>query len=72
MGNENNQSSDKIFVAKILNGSTQDFAVVVKSTEKLVTHIARKMTANEDDQKDLCQFKLSIIKLEKVRGFKKN
>lgn len=55
MGNENNSFSDKNLVAKILNGNIQDFAIVVKSTEKLVTHIVRKMTTNEDDQKDLVQ-----------------
>ncbi len=55
MGNENNQSSDKTLVDKILNGNIQEFAVVVKNTEKLVAQIVRKMTANEDDQKDLVQ-----------------
>lgn len=55
MGNENNPFSDKNIVAKILNGNIQDFAIVVKSTEKLVTQIVRKTTANEDDQKDLVQ-----------------
>lgn len=55
MGNEDTRFSDKIIVTKILNGSIQDFAVVVKSTEKLVTHIVRKMTSSEDDQKDLVQ-----------------
>ncbi|TXD71377.1 RNA polymerase sigma factor [Aequorivita antarctica] len=55
MGNENSLSSDKVIVAKILNGNTQDFAVIVKSTEKLVTQIVRKMTVNQDDQNDLVQ-----------------
>lgn len=55
MGNENSLSSDKAIVAKILSGNTQDFAVIVKSTEKLVTQIVRKMTVNQDDQKDLVQ-----------------
>lgn len=55
MDNEDTRFSDKIIVTKILNGSIQDFAVVVKSTEKLVTHIVRKMTSSEDDQKDLVQ-----------------
>lgn len=54
MCNEN-QSSDKILVTKILNGNIQAFAVVVKNTEKLVAQIVRKMTANEDDQKDIVQ-----------------
>lgn len=54
MGNEN-QSSDKILVAQILNGNIQAFAVVVKNTEKLVAQIVRKMTPNEDDQKDIVQ-----------------
>lgn len=55
MGNENNPFSDKNLVANILNGNIQDFAIVVKSTEKLVTQIVRKTTTNEDDQKDLVQ-----------------
>lgn len=54
MGNEN-QSSDKILVAKILNGNIEDFAIVVRNTERLVAQIVRKMTTNEDDQKDLVQ-----------------
>lgn len=55
MGNENSFSSDKAIVAKILSGNTQDFSVIVKSTEKLVTQIVQKMTVNQDDQKDLVQ-----------------
>ncbi len=55
MGNENHHISDKAIITKILSGNTQDFAVLVKSTEKLVTQIVRKMTTNEDDQKDLVQ-----------------
>jgi len=55
MSNESNLLSDKAIVTSILNGNIQDFTVVVKNTEKLVTQIVRKMTANEDDQKDLVQ-----------------
>jgi len=55
MSNENNHFSDKVIVTNILNGNIQDFAVVVKNTEKLIAQIVRKMTANEDDQKDLVQ-----------------
>jgi len=55
MGNESNHLSDKVIVTNILNGNIQDFAVVVKNTEKLIAQIVRKMTANEDDQKDLVQ-----------------
>jgi RNA polymerase sigma factor (sigma-70 family) len=55
MGNENSFSSDKAIVAKILNGNTQAFAIIVKSTENLVTQIVRKMTVNQYDQKDLVQ-----------------
>ena len=55
MSNENSLSSDKAIVARILSGNTQDFALIVKNTEKLVTQIVRKMTANQDDQKDLVQ-----------------
>lgn len=55
MGNESNHLSDEVIVTNILNGKIQDFAVVVKSTEKLVTQIVRKMTPNEDNQKDLIQ-----------------
>jgi RNA polymerase sigma factor (sigma-70 family) len=55
MGTENSLSSDKAIVTKILSGNTRDFAVIVKSTEKLVTQIVRKMTVNQDDQKDLVQ-----------------
>ena len=47
--------SDKDLVTKILNGNVQDFALVVQRTEKLVAQIVRKMTSNEDDQKDLVQ-----------------
>lgn len=55
MHNEYNHFSDKVIVAKILSGNTQEFAIVVKSTEKLVTQIVRKMVAYENDQKDLVQ-----------------
>jgi RNA polymerase sigma factor (sigma-70 family) len=55
MSNASNHFSDKIIVTNILNGNTQDFALVVKNTEKLVTQIVRKMLTNEDDQKDLVQ-----------------
>jgi RNA polymerase sigma factor (sigma-70 family) len=55
MGNGNSLSSDKAIVAKILSGNIQNFSVIVKSTEKLVTQILRKMTVNQDDQKDLVQ-----------------
>lgn len=47
--------SDKAIVTNILNGNIQEFSVVVKNTEKLVTQIVRKMATNEDDQKDLVQ-----------------
>ena len=55
MSNESNHLSDKVIVTNILNGKIQDFAVVIKNTEKLVTQIVRKMAANEDDQKDFVQ-----------------
>lgn len=55
MGNESNHFSDKVIVKNILNGNIQGFAIVVKNTEKLVAQIVRKMTTNEDDQKDLVQ-----------------
>lgn len=55
MDSENNSHSDKIIVANILNGNVQDFSVVVRNTEKLITQIVRKMTDNEEDQKDLVQ-----------------
>lgn len=55
MSNEINHFSDKAIVNNILNGNIRDFAAVVKSTEKLVAQIVRKMTTNEDDQKDLVQ-----------------
>ena len=47
--------SDKVIVSNILNGNMQGFAIVIARTEKLVTQIVRKMTTNEDDQKDLVQ-----------------
>lgn len=55
MSKENNHLSDKTIVTNILNGNIQSFAIVVKNTEKLVAQIVRKMTNNEDDQKDLMQ-----------------
>lgn len=55
MSNESNDFSDKTIISNILNGNIQDFAVVVKNTEKLVAQIVRKMTTSEDDQKDLVQ-----------------
>lgn len=55
MSNESNHFSDKTIVTNILNGNIQDFAIVVENTERLVTQIVRKMTTNEDDQKDLVQ-----------------
>jgi RNA polymerase sigma factor (sigma-70 family) len=55
MSKEHNHFSDQAIVASILNGNIQGFAVVVRSTEKLVAQIVRKMVSNEDDQKDLVQ-----------------
>lgn len=55
MSNESNYFLDKVIVTKILNGNIQDFAIVVKNTEKLVTQIVRKMISDEDDQKDVVQ-----------------
>ena len=55
MSNERNLFSDKTFVTNILNGNIQAFAIVVKNTEKLVSQIERKITTNENDQKDLVQ-----------------
>lgn len=55
MSIEGSHLSDKAIVTSILNGNMQGFAVVVKNTEKLVTQIVRRMTTNEDDQKDLVQ-----------------
>lgn len=55
MGSEGHHFSDKAIVTRILNGNIQDFAVVVKNTEKLVTQIVGKMIPNEDDRKDLVQ-----------------
>lgn len=55
MSEGNNRFSDREIVTGILNGNIQAFALVVKNTEKLVTQIVRKMTTNEDDQKDLVQ-----------------
>ena len=55
MSSESNHLSDKVIVRTILNGNIQDFAIVVKNTEKLVTQIVRKMVATEADQKDLVQ-----------------
>lgn len=55
MSNEHNPFSDKVIVTTILNGNIQDFALVVKNTEKLVTQIVRKMVSDENDQKDLVQ-----------------
>lgn len=55
MSNEGYHLSDKAIVKNILNGKVRDFEVVVKNTERLVAQIVRKMTSNEDDQKDLVQ-----------------
>ncbi|TWI85773.1 RNA polymerase sigma-70 factor (ECF subfamily) [Lacibacter cauensis] len=55
MQNESGHLTDKAVVTDILNGNVQAFAVVVKSTEKLVMQIVNKMTSNVDDRKDLVQ-----------------
>ena len=55
MSNECNSFSDKTIVTNVLNGNIQAFAIVVKNTEKLVSQIERKITTNENDQKDLVQ-----------------
>ncbi|HOZ76100.1 MAG TPA: sigma-70 family RNA polymerase sigma factor [Flavobacterium sp.] len=55
MSDEDLLLSDQVLVRGILNGNVAGFAVVVKSTERLVAQIVRKMTTNEDDQKDLVQ-----------------
>lgn len=55
MNNESNLFSDKLLVEKVLSGNTQAFAMIVKNTERLVAQIVRKMTTNEEDQKDLVQ-----------------
>ncbi|HMQ06973.1 MAG TPA: sigma-70 family RNA polymerase sigma factor [Saprospiraceae bacterium] len=55
MQNESNPLSDKQLVGAVLSGNTQDFAVIIKNTERLVTQIIRRMAVNEEDQKDLVQ-----------------
>lgn len=55
MSHELQSESDKALVASILSGKIQDFAIVVQSTERLVTQIVRRMVSNEEDQKDLVQ-----------------
>ena len=55
MGDSGHLISDKLLVERILRGSTQAFAVVVKDTERLVAQIVRKLVPNEEDQKDLVQ-----------------
>ncbi len=55
MSINSNHFSDKVIVTNILNGNIQDFSYVVKSTEKLVAQIVRKMTVIEEDQQDLVQ-----------------
>lgn len=55
MGIGDNHLLDKDIVMNVLNGNIQGFAIVVKNTEKLVSSIVRKMTSDEDDQKDLVQ-----------------
>lgn len=55
MDNVSANFSDKLLVEKVLSGNTQAFAIVVKSTERLVAQIVRKMVAHEEDQKDLVQ-----------------
>jgi RNA polymerase sigma-70 factor (ECF subfamily) len=55
MSTEGSHVSDKAIVTDILNGNIQGFAVVVKSTEKLVAQIVRKIVSDEDDQQDLVQ-----------------
>lgn len=55
MSKEGHHLSDKVIVSNILNGNVQNFAIVVKNTEKLVTQIVKKLTTNEDNQKDLVQ-----------------
>lgn len=55
MSNDSNHFLDKTIVTDILSGNVQGFAIVVKNTEKLITQIVRKMTTDEEDQKDLVQ-----------------
>ncbi len=55
MQNESNLLSDKQLVEAVLYGNTQDFALILKNTERLVAQIVRRMTVNEEDQKDLVQ-----------------
>jgi RNA polymerase sigma-70 factor (ECF subfamily) len=55
MSNDSHPISDQVLITNILNGKYQDFAIVVKNTEKLVTQIVRKMVVNQDDQRDLVQ-----------------
>ncbi len=55
MSNDNIHFSDKALVGKILGANTQDFAIIVKNTERLVAQIVRKMGIFEEDQKDIVQ-----------------
>ncbi len=55
MVEKNNHLHDKIIITNILNGNIQDFAIVIKNTEKLVTQIVCKMISDKDDQKDVVQ-----------------
>jgi RNA polymerase sigma-70 factor (ECF subfamily) len=46
---------DRLLVDKVLQGDRQAFAMIIKSTERLVAHIVFKMISNGEARKDLAQ-----------------
>ncbi|MDJ1466832.1 RNA polymerase sigma factor [Xanthocytophaga flava] len=46
---------DKLLVTRVLQGDTQTFAVIVKTTERLVAQIVFKMIRNAEARKDIAQ-----------------
>ncbi|MDJ1482844.1 sigma-70 family RNA polymerase sigma factor [Cytophagaceae bacterium DM2B3-1] len=46
---------DKLLVTRVLQGDTQAFAVIVKTTERLVAQIVFKMIRNAEARKDIAQ-----------------
>jgi len=62
------KKDDQLLVKRVLDGDTSAFGIIIRNTEKLVTHIVFKMIAAEEDRKDLAQ-EVYLKAFKNLKGF---
>lgn len=50
-----NNYEDKLLVDRVLNGDSHAFGLIIKRSERVVSHIVFKMIRNAEDRKDVAQ-----------------